>query len=87
MSIHFGNKITMIKEAEGLNRPEFCNIIDIPIPSMRKIEAGDRQPRVNVAEKICKAFPQYTLWLMTDQTNPEAGQISPDIKKAQKDES
>ena len=86
MSISFGKKIALIKDAEGLNRPQFCEIINVPVESLRKIEAEYRRPLVDVAEKICKAFPQYTLWLMTDQTNPEAGQISPEMKKTQKNQ-
>jgi len=37
------------------------------------------------AQKNCKRWPQYSLWLMTDQVNEEAGQISPQIEKARAD--
>ncbi|WP_404343013.1 hypothetical protein [Vreelandella venusta] len=37
------------------------------------------------AQKICKRWPQYCLWLMIDQVNEEAGQISPQIEKARAD--
>ncbi len=34
--------------------------------------------------KLIQVFPQCTMWLMTDQVNEEAGQISPEIEQAQK---
>jgi len=89
MSTVFGKKIIEIKDAEGLTRPELCEIVDVPIATMRSLDSPSSKsiPKYDIVQKICKAFPQSTLWLMTDQTNPEAGQISPAIKKAQNDES
>jgi len=32
-------------------------------------------------EKLCLLFPEYTLWLMTGQVSPEAGQTSPELEQ------
>ncbi len=32
-------------------------------------------------EKLCELFPEYTLWLMTGQVSPEAGQTSPELEQ------
>ena len=87
MSTEFGKKIRDIRETEGINRPVFCKKIDVPVSTMMKLDqpSSTSIPKYDIVQKICKAFPQYTLWLMTDQVNPEAGQISPEIKQAQKD--
>lgn len=87
MSTVFGEKISKIKKVENLSRPQFCKIVNVPIGTMRGLDSPSSKsiPKFDIVEKICKAFPQYTLWLMTDQVNPEAGQISPEIKQAEKD--
>lgn len=86
MATEFGKKIAEIKEAENLNRPDFCLRIDVPIPTMRSLDSPSAKsiPKYDIVQKICKTFPEYTLWLMIDQVNVEAGQISPEIKKKQR---
>lgn len=45
----------------------------------RHIYNERNQPSADSLLAICKLYPQYTLWLMTEQTNVGAGQTSPDI--------
>ena len=85
MSTEFGGKISQIKDVEKLTRPEFCEIVGVAQSTMRKLDAPSARsiPKYDIVQKICKSFPQYTLWLMTDMVNPEGGQISPEIKRLQ----
>ncbi|WP_426762358.1 helix-turn-helix domain-containing protein [Hafnia paralvei] len=91
-----GKKLRDIREAEGLTREELADITGIPVATMKRYETG----RIaNVGSDTLTKFTQnprfskYTLWLMTDQTAEESGQISPalspngqeDISSPQKD--
>ncbi|NMG35947.1 DNA-binding protein [Azoarcus sp. TTM-91] len=42
---------------------------------------GRTKPSADHLEQICGLFPEYTLWLMTGRTAPEAGQTSPDLEQ------
>ncbi|EPT2213410.1 TPA: helix-turn-helix domain-containing protein, partial [Escherichia coli] len=35
-----GEKIRVIRESEGLTREEFCELIDVPIGTLRRYETG-----------------------------------------------
>lgn len=37
-----------------------------------------------VVKQVLAVFSHYTLWLMTDQVNEVAGQVSPEIEKARR---
>lgn len=78
MSDSIGQKIRKIREAKGLSREDFCYITRIRFATLTQIETGrTKNPSVETPIAVCKAFPEFTLWLMTDTTNPEAGQIAP----------
>lgn len=71
----------VIKE-EGLSQKAFSEVIDIPLISVecylrrkRKL-SGDLLLKVTNHER----FSKYTLWIMTGESMPEAGQISPSIE-------
>jgi len=80
-----GEKIKKIREAEGFAQFGFCVETDINIGTLRGYESG-RRKSIGSTEllKITQhpRFTKYTLWLMTGQTAPEAGQISPDIEQS-----
>lgn len=45
-----------------------------------------KQQRVNEEhiDAICKAFPEYKHWLVFGETDPEKGQISPELEDVRK---
>ncbi len=45
------------------------------------IKRGRARMGVDEAEELAKLFPEYSLWLISGKTCPEAGQISPDLKE------
>ncbi|TBM28852.1 helix-turn-helix domain-containing protein [Hafnia paralvei] len=77
----FFEKIKAIRGAEGLTQAQLCEVMDISISTLKKIEAGYHEPAWGTMVKITQhpRFEKYTLWLMTDKTAPEAGQIAPAI--------
>ncbi|MBE0507537.1 MAG: helix-turn-helix transcriptional regulator [Marinospirillum sp.] len=82
MASSLAKKIREIREAETSGRHEFSELLDIPKKTIEGIEQTGRVPKGDILEAICKKWPQYTLWLMTDQVNEAAGQISPGIEGA-----
>lgn len=72
-------KIKAIRMAEGLSQNEICKIIDLPRSTLSKYESGLFEPGGNALMKYTThpRFEKYALWLMTDKTAPQAGQVSP----------
>ena len=80
MSSDVGEKIRLIREAEGLSREEFEKITGVPAGNTKRYETGRiKSIGSDFLMKITQhpRFIKYTLWLMSDQTAEEAGQISP----------
>lgn len=85
MSRDLGKKIREIREVQGMSREAFAVTHGLPYGTVMNLEQGRTDPRSSILLKICKAYPQYALWLTTDQIQPEAGHISPEIERARKD--
>ncbi|XKE45852.1 hypothetical protein LG302_01580 [Halomonas organivorans] len=84
MSSRLTEKIRQIREVETSGRGEFSQLIGIPKKTLENIELTGRAPKGEMLEAICRQWPKYTMWLMTDLVNEEAGQVSPEIEKARK---
>ncbi|AGN83693.1 MULTISPECIES: helix-turn-helix domain-containing protein [Enterobacteriaceae] len=79
-STAIGQKIRAIRDAEGLSRTQFFELTGIPSGTQKHYEMGRREGvGSEILLKITQhpRFAKYTLWLMTDTTIPEAGQIEP----------
>ncbi|MFC3393669.1 helix-turn-helix domain-containing protein [Brenneria rubrifaciens] len=72
-------KLRAIRKAEGLTQAKFCEISGIALGTVKNYEGGHQEPGIQVVLQVTntKLFEKYTLWLMTDKTAPEAGQIAP----------
>lgn len=79
-------KIRKIREAEGINRQELSEMLDIPYGSLNNYETKHIQVTENVFTKITNhpTLKKYTLWLMTDSIAEEYGQISPSLTDSKK---
>lgn len=55
-----------LEERTGIDRYKWGNLLN-----------GKNRMNEDHIEKLRKEWPQYTYWLVTGQTLPEAGQISP----------
>ncbi|EJC0267992.1 helix-turn-helix transcriptional regulator [Salmonella enterica] len=77
-----GKKIRLIREAEELTREQFCELLDVPVGTLRRYET-EKISNVggDVLVKIVNhpQFFKYMNWLMTGKTNEAAGQISPSL--------
>ncbi len=81
-------KLRAIRKAEGLTQAKFCEISGVALSSLKNYEGGHKEPGLQIVKQIvnCAPFKKYTLWLMTDETAPEAGQISPVVAHCGQDE-
>ncbi|MEN3258494.1 helix-turn-helix transcriptional regulator [Sodalis endosymbiont of Spalangia cameroni] len=82
MSSDLGEKIRLIREAEGLTRDEFEQLTGVPAGNTKRYETGRiKSIGSDFLMKITRhpRFSKYTLWLMSDQVTPETGQISPSL--------
>ena len=87
MSTLLGEKIRLIREAEGLTREDFEAMTGIPAGNTKRYETGrTKSIGSDFLTKITNPprFQRYTLWLMSDITAPEAGQIAPVTKEEKK---
>jgi len=77
--LNFAEKLKAMRAREGLTQAEFCEVLGFSLSSVKKYEAGFSEVGAPPLVKICNhpRFKKYTLWLMTGDTAPECGQISP----------
>ncbi|EHH4143526.1 helix-turn-helix transcriptional regulator [Escherichia coli] len=82
LSSSIGEKIRLIRDAEGLSRSQFFDLTGVPASTQKQYETGRRD---GVGSEILlkitthPRFQKYALWLMTDTTAPESGQIAPTL--------
>ncbi|MGY3895148.1 helix-turn-helix domain-containing protein [Aeromonas enterica] len=88
MSNNVGKKIRLMRESELINRKQLSDITGIPYTSLVYYESDKNSPDVQVVMKILNhpRFTKYTLWFMTDEVAPEAGQIAPVLAHSGQDE-
>lgn len=77
-------KIKFIRIAEKITQKELSDILSVPVRTIQKYESKVSSPSGKFILKLCNAFPEYAYWLVTGQTQVEAGHISPEIKIAEK---
>ena len=77
--MNISKKIKAIRQAEDLTQVKFCEITGIALSTLKNYEGGHSEPNLNNILQVTSSprFEKYTLWLMTDKTAPEAGQIAP----------
>ena len=82
--MNFSEILKLIRAAEGLSQSKMAQHVDIPIKTLQAYEQQIFEPSLSNLQKIAKQFPEYSLWLLTGQTNPKGGQISPALKATNK---
>ncbi|MBL5901424.1 helix-turn-helix transcriptional regulator [Lelliottia amnigena] len=77
--MQLSEKIRKIRISEGLTQAKFCEITQLPMGTLKRYEGGKSEPSVGALLHITQhpMFKKYALWLTTDETAPEIGQISP----------
>ncbi|EPY8419088.1 TPA: helix-turn-helix transcriptional regulator [Citrobacter freundii] len=79
MSIDYSLKLTELRKAEGLTQRQFAEITGVSLGTIKNYESGHNVGGIATVESVINVdrFQKYTLWLMTGNTAPDAGQIEP----------
>lgn len=87
MSTSIGIKLKLIRESMGVSQAKFAEMLDIGLSGYKRYELGN-EPSGNTIKKIANhpKTKMYFMWLFTDETNPELGQIAPGDMLESKDE-
>lgn len=75
-------KLKLLRKTENITQVKMAELLEITENGYQKLEYGRTEPTHKVISRLCKLFPEYTLWLMTDEINPPH-QIDPYIKQTQ----
>ena len=59
-------KIKQIRKLNNCTQQEFAKLLGIGYTTFQKYETGAVFPRFELLQKICKKFPEHTLWLIID---------------------
>ncbi|MEQ3511975.1 helix-turn-helix transcriptional regulator [Pseudoalteromonas sp. BZB3] len=80
MSNDFSEKVKSIREYSRLSQQKFVDAVGIPLASYKRYETGATSPTASTLKAILeyKDYKKFTLWLMTGDTDPSSGQISPE---------
>ncbi len=75
----FEKRLKSIIKEEGFSQAKFASQIGISTSTIEKYISGKQEPAGGIMLKIVNhvQFKKYTLWLMTGDVNPDAGQICP----------
>ncbi|WP_370555483.1 helix-turn-helix domain-containing protein [Edwardsiella tarda] len=79
MSIDYSQKLTELRKAEGLTQRQFSELTGVSLGTIKNYESGHGIGGIAIVENVINTeqFQKYTLWIMTGDTAPEAGQIAP----------
>ena len=80
MSTETAQKLRQIRQAERLTQREFAEITGLGLGSVKNYESGHGTAGLKLLEAVLRheRFRKYTLWMILDETAPEAGQIAPE---------
>lgn len=85
ITMEIEDRIKLIIETEGMTREKFAQKVGIAYTRITNIFSGRAKVRHEEIEAIGTAYPEFMIWLAYEKELPEAGQISPMTKAAQKE--
>jgi transcriptional regulator with XRE-family HTH domain len=86
MSISFADKIKLIRSTLNLSQDKFAKLTGISLSSIKRYEGDGYDISYSALQKLVNSdeCQKYALWLISDKTAPESGQIAPgDIEPEQ----
>jgi len=78
------HRVKILREWLNLTRDEFSKKTSIGSTQLANIEQKKQKAYAWHIQAIGKEWPQYAYWLVTGETIPEAGQISPELEETRK---
>jgi transcriptional regulator with XRE-family HTH domain len=65
-------KLKLLRSTKGLTQKKISELIGITKNAYQNYELNKQKPVYDIIQKLCQQFPQYTLWLMTDDIDVKA---------------
>lgn len=89
MSASIGERIILIREDIGVDAATFSQKIGMPEDVLLRVECGKLEPDTAFLTAIAKQWPQYAVYLLTDETfvnqrNPEVESLAQELKIPEK---
>ncbi|BBL72789.1 hypothetical protein MoryE10_33950 [Methylogaea oryzae] len=78
------DRIKQLVEASGLSKTDLEEQTGISAYKWGNLFTGKQRVNEDHIQAIRKLWPQYTYWIVTGETLPESGQISPQIEESRK---
>ena len=75
--MELSGKIKLLRKTEGLTQKKISELLNIDVTSIQNYENNRRKPNTDFMETLCRQFPKYTLWLMTNDEKSSTIQINP----------
>ena len=70
--MELSKKLKLLRKAEGYTQVALSKVLKVGYSSIQNYECGYRKPNHRFMQKICNQFPEYALWLMTDDIDVRA---------------
>lgn len=79
MSRDYGTKLRQIRLYENLTQKSMSDLTGISVSAIKGYETQGIKVGISIIDRVLavEQFEKYMKWLMTDKTDPAAGQISP----------
>jgi transcriptional regulator with XRE-family HTH domain len=81
---NIGERIRPIRDSLGMGRTEFGRLVGVGRKTIENIELGRQRATEDIITEICKQWPQFAYWLVTGNSRPEYGDISPEIEEVRR---
>lgn len=78
------DRLALWMDMEKIKSPFLEERTGIKADRWRSVKSGRAEVRVSEIQSLKEVCPEYCYWLATGEELPEAGQISPMTKKAQR---
>ena len=77
--MELADKLKAMRKKEGVTQGEFCELVGLSINTLKKYEGSMFEMGYGALTKVVghPRFKKYALWLITNDTAPACGQVSP----------
>ncbi len=80
--MNFARRMKLLRKTKGYTQKDFAKLLKIGYSTYQQYEMETVEPKNKFTQRLCKTFPEYTLWLMTGDLE-ELRQIDPYLQEEQ----
>ena len=66
----FVKRMKKLRKTMGYGQKEFSELLGVGYSTYQQYGIKHIEPKLAFLERLCLKFPEYTLWLMTERTDP-----------------